>query len=433
MRPFRFVQCGDLHLGAPFKYLKSLGKQVDQAVANATYRSFDAIVDYAIQEHVQAFLITGDVYNSEDHNLEAQVRFIRALHRLDDKDIPVYMVQGNHDPAESWQAHIEMPKNVYIFSAAHVERFPLMVNGLEIGGIYGISCGHGNIDKSFVKDFQPHSQDEFSIALMHGTVGVSGEHALVGPCQLGDLLEASVDYWALGHIHKRDILHTDPYIVYAGNSQGLHKKEVGPKGCYLVQVSSNGHCDFTFKETCAIRFEQVAIDISNLHNEAELVEMIRHEKEMLRTNRKKPVLLEIILQGSGDLHTLCAQEEIRHLWLTEAQDEEDGQSQFVMPYSLQNYTQPKMDLKARRHLSDMVGDYLLAFDKLSQAGQESLQEDYIYPQSAIEQARSIVEQRSEAKRLGVYSSFITDELLNRALGRAQVEGALLLAGETDED
>ena len=81
MQPFRFIQCGDLHLGAPFHYLKSIGKSVDQAVALATYRSFEAIIDWAIEERVQAFLITGDAYNSKDHNLEAQVRFVRAVER----------------------------------------------------------------------------------------------------------------------------------------------------------------------------------------------------------------------------------------------------------------------------------------------------------------------------------------------------------------
>ena len=54
MIPFRFIQCGDLHLGTPFKYLKSLGKQVDEAVNRATYQSFTNIVDFAIEQQVHA-------------------------------------------------------------------------------------------------------------------------------------------------------------------------------------------------------------------------------------------------------------------------------------------------------------------------------------------------------------------------------------------
>ena len=193
MQPFRFIQCGDLHLGAPFHYLKSIGKSVDQAVALATYRSFEAIVDWAIEERVQAFLITGDAYNSKDHNLEAQVRFVRAVERLAEARIPVYMVQGNHDPAESWRAQITLPENVHVFSSKQVQRFPLMVNNLEIGGIYGMSCGEGNETTNFAKQYKAFESDDFSIAVMHGTVGAATENSevkintSVGPCNVSDL------------------------------------------------------------------------------------------------------------------------------------------------------------------------------------------------------------------------------------------------------
>ena len=68
---------------------------------------------------------------------------------------------------------------------------------------------------------------------MHGTVGSSADsenHNVTGPCGLTDLAEAAMDYWALGHIHKSQVLSEEPLVVYAGNPQGLHRKEIGPKG-----------------------------------------------------------------------------------------------------------------------------------------------------------------------------------------------------------
>lgn len=120
MIPFRFIQCGDLHLGTPFKYIKSLGKQVDEAVNRATYRSFEAIVDLAIEQQVQAVLITGDIYDSDTHNLESQVRFAYECERLSAHSIPVFLVQGNHDPAESWLRNIRLPDMVHIFQLRKV-------------------------------------------------------------------------------------------------------------------------------------------------------------------------------------------------------------------------------------------------------------------------------------------------------------------------
>ncbi len=79
MQPFRFIHCGDLHLGAPFQYATGISRAVDRAVSEATYVAFDTIIDTAIDEHVHAVVIAGDIYNSEDHNLEAQVHIVRHL------------------------------------------------------------------------------------------------------------------------------------------------------------------------------------------------------------------------------------------------------------------------------------------------------------------------------------------------------------------
>ena len=70
MQPFRFIHCGDLHLGAPFQYATGISRAVDRAVSEASYVAFDTIIDTAIDEHVHAVVIAGDIYNSEDHNLE---------------------------------------------------------------------------------------------------------------------------------------------------------------------------------------------------------------------------------------------------------------------------------------------------------------------------------------------------------------------------
>ena len=69
MQPFRFIHCGDLHLGAPFQYAMGMSRSVDRAVAEATYDAFNNIIELAVRERVNAVVISGDIYNSEDHNL----------------------------------------------------------------------------------------------------------------------------------------------------------------------------------------------------------------------------------------------------------------------------------------------------------------------------------------------------------------------------
>ncbi|MCI6407256.1 metallophosphoesterase family protein [Veillonella caviae] len=420
MQPFRFIHCGDLHLGAPFQYVMGMSRTVDRTVAESTYVAFQRIVDMAVRERVQAFIISGDVYNSEDHNLEAQVRFVRAMYQLQEARIPVYMVQGNHDPAESWRAQLDMPSNVHVFTHAQVQRFPLMVNNIEIGGVYGISCGHGNEHTNFAVQYKAFERDEFSIAVMHGTVGSSQDadvHNVTGPCNVSDMIQGAMDYWALGHIHKSQVLGNDPMIVYAGNPQGLHRKECGSKGCYMVKVSHNGHCELEFVETSAIRFEEIKLDITGIQKESELLEVLSIKKNILRKQYKKPILLSVQLIGTGSMHALAMDEGVRNLWLKSLQDEEKSKSVFVMPYKIIDKTRPSVNLGERRLLSDMVGDYLRAYDSAI---------------TDVSTVRQILLDRPEAKRLGAYADLLTDELLLRVMERSEMEGVTVLMGAHDE-
>lgn len=422
MQAFKFLHCGDLHLGAPFHYVTCPGKIVPQAVAEATYKALNRMVELALLQEVNFVLITGDIYNSEDHNLEAQIRFVRAMEALEKADIPVFMIQGNHDPAESWQAQVPLPDNVHVFNCEpdggyFADRYPLVIGGQEIGGLYGLSLGHGNEYQDLSSFYTPADSDQFSIALLHASLGASEDGRTVGPTYVDSLIERGMDYWALGHIHKRQIVQEAPYIVYAGNTQGLHKKEVGPKGCYIVEVASNGQCSPIFYETQAIRFEQARINIQGLEKEADIVEMIRHKRDMLRTQVSTPVLMEVVLEGAGSLHNLCGHQEARQVWLQEAQEDEKMRQHFIMPYEIVDRTRPAIDLASRRGLGDMVADYLAAYDRTA---------------SDVGSLRAIVEARPEFKRLGLYGDYLTDDMLARAWSRAEAQGATQLLGDDDE-
>lgn len=73
------------------------------------------------------------------------------------------------------------------------------------------------------------------------------------------MLEKGYDYWALGHIHERQILNEDPYIVYPGNPQGRSIKEDGSKGFYLVETN-NKETEINFLPSDVIEWDKVIID-----------------------------------------------------------------------------------------------------------------------------------------------------------------------------
>src|SRR5690606_35954900 len=69
----------------------------------------------------------------------------------------------------------------------------------------------------------------------------AAEHSNYAPCTVQQLVRRGYDYWALGHVHRREILHRDPYVVYPGNLQGRHAREPGPRGCTVLDIDTASH------------------------------------------------------------------------------------------------------------------------------------------------------------------------------------------------
>ena len=100
-----------------------------------------------------------------------------------------------------------------------------------------------------------------------------------------------------------------------------------------------------------------------------------------------------------------------------AQAEEKSKSIFVMPYRMIAKTRPTVNLAERRLLSDMVGDYLRAYDETV---------------TDIEAVRQILVDRPESKRLGSYLDLLSDDVLKRVMERSEMEGVTVLMGVNDE-
>jgi len=62
MKPFRFVHTADLHLDSPFSGISYVDERVAERLREATFQTFDNIVDLCIERAVAFLLVAGDVY-----------------------------------------------------------------------------------------------------------------------------------------------------------------------------------------------------------------------------------------------------------------------------------------------------------------------------------------------------------------------------------
>ncbi|WNM08464.1 hypothetical protein RI056_16700 [Komagataeibacter nataicola] len=143
----------------------------------------------------------------------------------------------------------------------------------------------------------------FNIGILHTACQGREGHEPYAPCTVEQLVNHGYQYWALGHVHTREILHRDPYVVYAGNLQGRHAREAGPKGASLVSVRAGRVVDVAHQVLDVVRWASVRVDLSTATTRGEMTGLIRHAVEgLVHEAGERPVALRLELAGATALH-----------------------------------------------------------------------------------------------------------------------------------
>ncbi|GAP00510.1 metallophosphoesterase family protein [Fructobacillus ficulneus] len=229
----KFIHAGDVHLGNPFTGLsQNLNSDFQNKIQEATYQALDHLVETAIDQDVDLVLFPGDLFHGSDNSALIQDRLNQVLRRLDQAEIWVAVSFGNHDFSQSSLAHPLWPDHVLVFGEAVETKTVTLKNGQKVA-LTGFSYGDRQHNHSELSEFPYKDQTvDYHLGLYHGVVGQDGE--AYAAFNLNEMVAKGYDYWALGHIHQREILHENPVIAYSGNIQGLNRTEAGVKGFYLV-------------------------------------------------------------------------------------------------------------------------------------------------------------------------------------------------------
>ena len=305
----RFIHAADLHLDSPFTGIKAAAPEnVATALYSATFDSYNNIIDLCITEQVDALLVAGDIYDGADRSLRAQRAFIDGLRSLDAAGIRSFVCHGNHDPLDGWEARLSYPDGCHRFGS-EFEAVPLFPDEPERALIYGISYPTRDVYDNLVSQLGQVDEAAFTVGLLHANVGGNTDHALYAPCSLDDLAQSGIDYWALGHVHTRQVLRERaPTVVYPGNPQGRHPNETGARGVYLVEVDATGSVNLDFRPTDTVRWERVSIDISALETEQDLLNEIDDTiQNRLDGAEGRSVVARMTLTGRGELNRFLRQ------------------------------------------------------------------------------------------------------------------------------
>ncbi|HAK1572610.1 TPA: exonuclease SbcCD subunit D [Listeria monocytogenes] len=294
MKEIQFLHMADLHLDSPFIGLSTLPQPLFSAIQESTFQSLERITTVAIKEAVDFVLIAGDIYDSEDQSVRAQARFAKEMKRLEAANIPVFMIHGNHDFIEKHKEKLALPSNVHVFSEQVEVMSYKTVTGVSVN-IYGFSYNERHIRSSRVDEYKIQGDADFHIALLHGSeVSSSEEHDVYAPFRVQEISKKGFDYWALGHIHKRQLLAESPSIYYPGNIQGRNRKESGEKGSSIITLSE-ASTTIDFIGTSPIIWEEAVI---TLPENSEINAFYRETTKLLESyqGRSHSYFLHIIVK-----------------------------------------------------------------------------------------------------------------------------------------
>ncbi|MCF8012252.1 MAG: DNA repair exonuclease [Clostridiales bacterium] len=380
---FSFIHAADLHLDSPFSGFEQCGdvdgpekENVLRQLRNCTFDALDNIVAECIRYQVDFLVLSGDVYDSGDRGMRAELHLKKVVEKLGEHGILVFIAYGNHDYDRGNRARLSWPSNVYFFSAGEVDCFPVTRQGKEIARIYGISYPCRDVQENYALRFKRQPGDPFAVGVLHCNAGGAAEHANYAPCKIENLINAGMDYWALGHVHTREVLRgSGPCIVYPGIPQGRNPREAGEKGCYLVNVSGGGPVELTFLSVDSVRWTEINVSIDDMQVEEDLLKHLDAELRRVAGDFSgRSVVCRFNLTGRGSLHSYLRHGSTASDILTELRRNfTAAEGPFVWPESIRCCTGQPVDIENAGREETLLGD-LLSLGKEAYANEDLRQQ-----------------------------------------------------------
>ncbi len=338
--------------------------RVGDALIASTYDALDSLVAACIGHDVSFLVIAGDVYNASEKSLRAEFAFRDACVRLAEAGIGVFVARGNHDPASGRSAGITLPDNVHVFSEHEVERIPIERGGRVVCALYGRSFRTAAEKSNLAAGFSRQAGDPLAIGVLHANVGGRTDYEPYAPCSLEDLRAARMDYWALGHIHKPEVLAEHPAVAYSGCTQGLSPNESGLRGCSVVTLDSEG-ATAEFVPTSSVVWTRQTVDIAGVESIEDLLAALsRAVDEASRAAEGRPAVTRIEIAGRSVVHAELARPGVLRDVLADVRLAALERDPWVWVDRIADATRPVYSLDTLRESADFAGDLVRLTDAL---------------------------------------------------------------------
>jgi exonuclease SbcD len=293
----KLVHFADLHLG-----VENYGRlDPTTGLSNRLtdfLRSFEVVVNYALDQAngVDLVVFAGDAFKTRDPNPTYQRAFARRIRQLSEGGVPVVLIAGNHDlPNAANRAHAVEIFHTLGVPNVHVSSKPGWFRiETQSGPVQVVTLPWVTRSALLARDeYKNRSLEEINELILERLIQiVEGENGLVSQLEravpsvlvahgtvqgadygsersvmLGNdvILPPSLvrhpawDYVALGHIHKHQVLHESPLVVYAGSLERIDFGEEKETKGFVVAEVERGGAQYEFHPVDARSFVTVRV------------------------------------------------------------------------------------------------------------------------------------------------------------------------------
>jgi DNA repair exonuclease SbcCD nuclease subunit len=272
----KFVHAADIHLDSPLCGLERYEGAPAERLRGATRGALRNLVRLCLDEEVSFLLVAGDLYDGDWRDYNTGLFFAKEIARLTREGIAVVIARGNHDAASQITRNLRLPEGVFELSTERAET--LRLNDLNVA-IHARSYAERDVFEDLSAQYPHALGDAFNIGMLHTALDGREGHQRYAPCRLDALLSKGYQYWALGHVHRREVLSTEPWALFCGNLQGRHARESGPKGATLVTVEGARVASAEHRALDVVRWACLSVDVSEAASGDDVVDLVRSKLE----------------------------------------------------------------------------------------------------------------------------------------------------------
>lgn len=248
------------------------GVAVDR-LRTATREAFSKLIRKAVAAQPAFVIIAGDLYDGDWKDYNTGFFFLSEMRRLGDAGVPAYVLYGNHDAQSQLTKRLRLPDNVFEFDHERVQSHqPKDFDVILHGRSYPVR----DVQDNLCHEYPPPTEGLFNIGVLHTGLGGLGGHANYAPCSLEQLVNTGYEYWALGHVHTRQVLNENPHVVFPGNLQGRHINEDGPRSASLVTVEEGRVVDIEEWECDVVRWHRIEVDVEDCVDSIDVLTRVDH-------------------------------------------------------------------------------------------------------------------------------------------------------------